>query len=67
MKIVDIGTAYQLENDWFIRVMLGPFKSEEEADEFGLLVALLEPEEETPPALGINVSETINATDKFGG
>lgn len=42
MKIVDIGTAYQLEDDWYIRVMLGPFKSEEEADAFALLVGMLE-------------------------
>lgn len=66
MKIVDIGTAYQLEDDWYIRVMLGPFKSKEAADEFALLVGMLEGKGTQPPALGINVSETIKTEDKFG-
>lgn len=66
MKIVDIGLAYQIEDDWFFRVLVGPFKTKEEADTFAALVDLLEPEEPTPPPLGVNVSETIATKDKFG-
>lgn len=72
MKIVDIGSAYQIDNDWFFRVLVGPFESKEKADEFAALVALLEPDEVArrgqeapPPTLGINVSETITTKDKF--
>lgn len=74
MKTVDIGLAYQIEDDWFFRVLVGPFKTKEEADTFAALVDLLDdpgvpegvPEEPTPPPLGVNVSETIATKDKFG-
>lgn len=66
MTIFNVGITYEIEGEWFFRILGGPFKSKEEADEFARLVGLLKPEEAPPPALGVSVSETIAMKDRFG-
>lgn len=52
---------------WYFQATVGPFTSQQEAYDFARKAAIPEGEQaEAPPALGINVSETITAKDKFG-
>lgn len=71
ISLTDTGTFKK--DGWHFQATVGPFDSQQEAIEFVRQVALrfgigLGPfqEETTPPALGVNVSETIATKDNFG-
>lgn len=57
IKLTDTGTFKLRKGGWYFRATIGPFNSQQEGYEFA---------REAPPALGINVSETITTKDKFG-